>query len=57
MYTLGNFLKKRRRDLFIRGVLGQVDRNENLLSFGINITDIDPTLMREKNPVALQSRD
>ena len=53
MNTLGNVPEKCGSDLLVGGVLLQVDRDEELLSLGINVTDINTTLVREENPVTL----
>ena len=37
----------------IRWILGQVNGNQKLLSFSIDITDIYTTLIGEENPVTL----
>ena len=53
MDTLWNVPEKRGSNLLVGGVLGQVDRDEELLSLGINIADINTTFVREENPVTL----
>ena len=54
VYTLRNFFEESRRDFFVRRVLGEINRNENFLSFGIDITNINSSFVREENPVALK---
>ena len=41
-------------DLFVAGVFAEVNRNEELLRLGINITDVDTTLVGEQDPVSLE---
>lgn len=53
MDTLGNVPEECGSDLFVGGVLLQVDGDEKLLSLGIDITDVNTTLVREENPVTL----
>lgn len=56
MHTLGHFLQKSGGNLLIGRVLLKVDGDEKLLSFLINITDIDTTLVCEEDPVALKRK-
>ncbi|KAI6762873.1 hypothetical protein HG530_008853 [Fusarium avenaceum] len=51
--TLGNLLEESSGNLLVGGVLGEVDGDQELLSLGVNITDINTTLVGEENPVAL----
>lgn len=51
--TLGNLLKEGSGDLLIGRVFGKIDGNQKLLSLGIDITNIDTTLVSEEDPVAL----
>jgi len=51
--TLGNVPEECGSDLLVGGVLRQVDGDEELLSLGIDITNINTTLVREENPVTL----
>jgi hypothetical protein len=53
VHTLGNVPEECGSDLLVRGVLLQVDGDEELLSLGVDITDIYTTLVREENPVTL----
>ena len=53
VHTLGNVLQKGGRNLLIGGVVLQVDGDEELLRFGIDITHVDTTLVGEENPVTL----
>jgi len=54
--TLWHLLQQCRGDLFVRGVILEVDGNEQLLSLLINITNIDTTFMSEENPVSLKRK-
>jgi hypothetical protein len=40
--------------LLIRGIFRKVDWDEDLLGFGIDITNIDTAFVREQNPVTLR---
>jgi hypothetical protein len=53
MNALWNLLQESCGKLFVRGVFRKVDWDEDLLSFGINITNIDTALVCEENPVTL----
>ena len=50
--SIGNL---RLRDLFVAGEFAEVNRNEEPLRLGINITDIDTTLVGEQDPVSLEN--
>ena len=52
--TLRNLLQESCGKLFVRGVLRKVNGNENLLGFGIDITNINTALVCEENPIALK---
>lgn len=54
--TLGDFAQQGRSNLLVGGVLLEVDGNQELLSLSIDITDIDTTLVGEKDPVTLKLR-
>lgn len=54
MHTLGNLAQEGRCNLLIGREFLEVDRDKKLLSLLINITDIDTTLMGEKDPIALR---
>lgn len=54
MYALGDFAEETLSDLLVRGVLGEIDRDEELLGFGIDVTDVYTTFMVEQDPVALR---
>lgn len=54
--ALGHVLQQRRGNLVVGGVVFQVDRDEKLLSFGVDIADIDTTLVGEEDPVTLASQ-
>lgn len=53
VYAFWHLLQQGRRDLFVRWILGEVNRDEELLSFCVNIADINTTFMGKKDPVAL----
>jgi hypothetical protein len=55
--TLWNLLQESCSKLLVRGVLGKVDGNENLLGFGIDITNIDTSLVCEEDPITLKGED
>ena len=57
MHALRHLLEQCRGELSVGWVLGEVNRNEKLLSLRIDITDIDSTLVREEDPVALSCQD
>jgi hypothetical protein len=52
--TLGNLLQEGGGDLLVRGVLLQVNGNEKLLSLLVDITNINTTLVGEKDPITLK---
>jgi len=52
--TLRDLLQECGGDLLVRGVLLQVDGNEELFSLLIDIANIDTTLVGEKDPIALR---
>jgi len=54
--ALGHLAEQALCDLLVAGVLAQVHRDQELLCLGINITDINTTLVVEENPVALKVR-
>ena len=54
MNTLGNLLQKGGSDLLVRGVLLQVNGNEKLLGLLVDITNINTTLVGEKDPITLK---
>jgi hypothetical protein len=51
--ALWHLLQERSSNLLVGGVLGEVDRDEELLSLRIDVTNINTTLVGEENPVAL----
>lgn len=51
--TLGHLAQESSSDLLVGGVLLQVDGDEKLLSLGVDITNVDTTLVGEKDPVTL----
>jgi hypothetical protein len=54
VHTLGNLLQESASDLLVRRVLLEVDGNEKLLSLLVNITNINTTLVGEKDPITLK---
>lgn len=57
MDTLRNLLQQSCSKLLVRRILGKVNWDENLLSFGIDITNINTSLVCEENPIALKGED
>jgi hypothetical protein len=55
--TLRNLLQESCSKLLVRRVLGKVNGDENLLGFGIDITNIDTSLVCKENPIALERED
>ena len=55
MDSAGNFLKQGRGDLFVGWILGEVDGYEDFLGFGIDIANINTTLVCEEDPVTLRA--
>ena len=53
VYALGHLLQQCLGKDLIRGVLLEVNGNEQLFSLSIDITDVDTTFVSEQNPVAL----
>lgn len=51
--ALGDVLQQRGGDLVVGWVVLQVDGDEELLRFGVHITNVDTTFVSEKDPVAL----
>ena len=51
--TFRDLFEECRGELFVGGELLQVDGDEDLHSFGVNIADIDTALVCEENPIAL----
>jgi len=51
--TAGNLAQQDFGDLSVGGILGEIDGDEQLLSLGVNITNINTTFVGEKDPVAL----
>jgi len=45
VYTLGDLFQQSCSKFFIGWVLGKINWNEDLLSFGINVTDINSSLV------------
>jgi imidazole glycerol phosphate synthase subunit HisF len=52
--ALGHLAQQSGGDLLVGGELLQVDGNEELLSLGVDITDINTTLVVEEDPVTLE---
>lgn len=53
MDTLGHLAQQRRGDGFVGGKVLEIDGNEELLSFLVDIANIDTTLVGEEDPVTL----
>ena len=53
VHTLWYLLQQGRGDLFVGWILGEVNRDEELLSFCVDIADIDTALMGKEDQVAL----
>jgi hypothetical protein len=51
--ALGDVLEERGSNLLVGRILGEVDRDKELLSLLVNVTDIDTTLVGEEDPVTL----
>jgi len=51
--ALGHLLQQRARKLLIGRIFREVNGNQDLLSLGINIANINTTLVGEENPIAL----
>jgi len=52
--TLGHLGQQCGGNLLVGGVVLEVHGDEQLLSLGVNITDVDTTLVGEENPVTLE---
>jgi hypothetical protein len=53
VHALRYLLQQGRGDLFVGWIVGEVNRDEELLSFSVDITDVDTAFMSEEDPVAL----
>lgn len=53
MKTLGHLLQESARDLDVGRVFREIDWDENLLRLGVDITNINTTLVGKENPIAL----
>jgi len=51
--ALGDLLEESGSNLLVGRVLGQVDGNQELLSLGVDIANVNTTLVGEEDPVAL----
>jgi hypothetical protein len=51
--TLGHLGQQGGGDLLVGGVVLEVHGDEQLLSLGVNITDVDTTLVGKEDPVTL----
>jgi hypothetical protein len=56
MNTLGDLLEQNLGNFFVGRVLRKVYWDEKLLGFGIDIANINTTLVGEVNPIALLKR-
>lgn len=53
MKTLGHLLQKTGGDLSVGRVFREIDWDENLLRLGVDIPNINTTLVGKENPIAL----
>jgi len=53
MHAAWHLFQKALCDCFIGGVSGEINRNEQLLGFGIDVTDVNAAFVGEVDPVAL----
>jgi hypothetical protein len=53
--ALGDFAEKCGSDFLVGGVVLEVDGNQKLLCFSINVTNVDTTLVGEEDPVTLRN--
>lgn len=56
MHTLGDLLQESSSNFLVRGVLLEIDWDEELLSFLVDIADVNTTLVGEEDPIALEWR-
>ena len=54
MDAFRNLLQEGCRNFLVRRVLGKVDGDEDLLGFGIDIANIDTSLVCKEDPVTLE---
>jgi len=54
VHTLWNLLQESRSNFIVRRIFGEVNGNENLLGFGIDITNIDTSFVCEEDPITLE---
>ena len=54
VHALGHVLQQAGRDLVVAGVLLEIDGDEQLLGFGVDIADVDTALVVEEDPVTLR---
>jgi hypothetical protein len=52
--AFGNLFEESRGKLFVGWVFSQVNRDEDLFSFRINIANINTSLVSKENPVTLK---
>jgi hypothetical protein len=55
VHTLGDFLEECGSNLVVGGILCEIDGNEEFFGFGINVTNVNTALVREEDPVALET--
>jgi len=55
VHALWHLLEQGRGNLFVGGIVGEVDGDEELLSLCIDVADIDTSLVCEEYPVALMA--
>jgi hypothetical protein len=51
--ALGDLLQESLCDLLVRRILGEIDRDEQLLGLCVDVTDVNTALMGEEDPVTL----
>ena len=54
MDAFRNLLQEGCRNFLVRRVLGKVDGDEDLLGFGIDIANVDTSLVCKEDPVTLK---
>ena len=56
MNTLRDLVQESLGNLLVGGVVLEVDGDEQLLSLGVDITNVDTTLVGEEDPVTLSGK-
>ena len=52
--SLGDFFQETGGDFVVAGVLGEIDGDEHLFGFGVDIADINAAFVVEEDPIALK---